>query len=383
MKLRGRRYDTHEAVEVEIKDGLTVSVQPVENEAELPWISPGWIDIQVNGYNGFDFNGEMTSVDDVTGVTESLYQKGVVAYLPTVITGSFERIKQAMTAISEACRLHRDVNSSVIGIHLEGPYVSEEDGPRGAHDKKYVRDPDWDEFMEWQKASGYRIRLVTVAPERKGAIPFIRKLKEAGLAVSIGHTCAGLENIEQAVSAGAVLSTHLGNGAHTMLPRHPNYIWNQLAEDRLCGTFIADGHHLSPSVLKTMLRAKRDQFILVSDCVKFGGMSPGRYASVIGAEVELHPDGKLTPVHNPLILAGSAQALDTGVANAVKFAGITLTEAIDAVTLRPARVLGIQLGRWLEPGNEAAFTLFDFPANEGTIQIRAVVSHGEIKYSDS
>ncbi|SDM82795.1 N-acetylglucosamine-6-phosphate deacetylase [Paenibacillus sp. yr247] len=151
------------------------------------------------------------------------------------------------------------VYKSVIGIHLEGPYVSEEDGPRGAHDKAYVRDPDWEEFAQWQEASGHRIRLVTLAPERKGAIHFIKMLKEAGVAVSIGHTCASLDVLEQAVAAGATLSTHLGNASHPVLPRHPNYIWNQLAEDRLWGTFIADGHHLSPAVLKAMLRAKRDQ----------------------------------------------------------------------------------------------------------------------------
>ncbi|MED4600432.1 amidohydrolase family protein [Paenibacillus validus] len=380
MRSRGIRFDTNEAVEVEISNGLIVSVRSIAEEEGLPWISPGWIDLQVNGYNGFDFNGEITTVQDVAGVTESLYEKGVTRYLPTVITGSFERIKQAMTAISEACEQYPNVNKSVIGIHLEGPYVSGEDGPRGAHDKTFVRDPDWHEFAQWQEASGNRIRLVTVAPEREGAIPFIEKLKAAGIAVSIGHTCASLEQLEQAVAAGAALSTHLGNGAHPVLPRHPHYIWNQLAEDRLCATFIADGHHLSKAVLKAMLRAKRDQFILVSDCVKFGGMKPGRYSSVIGAEVELHADGKLTPVDQPLILAGSAQALDVGIAGAIQLAGITLNEAIQAVTLRPARVLGFPGGDWLRPGSAANFTLFTGPDERGSLEIRETIVGGETQY---
>ncbi|OXM86727.1 N-acetylglucosamine-6-phosphate deacetylase [Paenibacillus rigui] len=385
MRLQGIRFDTAEVVEVEVKDGLIASVKPLESAAaqELPWISPGWFDLQVNGFNGFDFNGETTTVQDVVGVTEALYQRGVTHYLPTVITGSLERIKQAVTTIAEACERYPDVCRSVVGIHLEGPYISGEDGPRGAHARTYVRDPNWEEFAQWQEASGNRIRLVTVAPERKGAIAFIRRLKEAGITVSLGHTCANADELAQAVAAGAALSTHLGNGAHTQLQRHPNYIWNQLGEDRLWATFIADGHHLSPPVLKAMLRAKRDQFILVSDSVKFGGLSPGRYSSVIGAEVELHPDGRLTPIDNPLILAGSAEALDVGVSNAVRYAGISWSEAIEAVTLRPARLLGLSgPGReWLEVGSEASFTLFRQPDRQERIRISAVVLNGETKYS--
>lgn len=381
MKIRGIRFDTHEPVEVEIREGAIVSVQHIQDEEGLPWISPGWIDLQVNGFNGFDFNGEVTTADEVAGVTRSLYARGVTRYLPTVITGSFDRIQQAMTAIAEACEHHADVNRSVLGIHLEGPYVSGEDGPRGAHDKCFIRDPNWEEFALWQKASGNRIRMVTVAPERKGAISFIGKLKEAGIAVSIGHTCANEDDLDQAVAAGAVLSTHLGNGAHPILPRHPNYIWNQLADDRLTGMFIADGHHLSASVMKTMFRAKRDRFILVSDCVKFGGMAPGKYSSVIGADVELHLDGKLTPLDNPLILAGSAQALDRGVANAVKLARISLREAVEAVTLRPAQILGLPMQAWLRPGGEANFTLFSGPDQQGNLDMKATMLGGVWKYT--
>lgn len=266
------------------------------------------------------------------------------------------------------------------GIHLEGPSLSAEDGPRGAHDQAFIRDPDWDEFAAWQEASGRRIRLVTVAPEREGAIPFIRRLAESGVSVSIGHTNASTESIAAAVDAGAVMSTHLGNGAHPLLPRHPNYIWDQLAEDRLWGAFIADGHHLAPAVLKAMLRAKRDRFVLVSDCVKLGGMPAGRYRSHIGAEVELHPSGKLTTAANPLILAGSAQPLDVGVANAVRFAGISLAEAVEAVTSRPATLLGQpELGR-LVAGAAANLTLFDGPDDSGRLVVRETVVGGESVY---
>jgi N-acetylglucosamine-6-phosphate deacetylase len=380
MKWRGRLTDTGKFVEISVEEGVIREVSEIGEQGDAPWISPGWIDLQVNGFAGFDFNGEETTTDDVAGVTEAMLARGVTTYLPTVITGSFERIRQALAAIAEACDCSEKVSACVPCIHLEGPYLSEEDGPRGAHDKNHIRNPDWAEFAEWQAASGNRIRLVTIAPERDGAIPFIRKLAESGIVVSLGHTKATTEQIEEAVKAGAALSTHLGNGAHPVLPRHPNYIWDQLAHDELWATFIPDGHHLAPNVLKAMMRAKRGKAIFVSDCVKFGGMSPGRYTSHIGSEVELHANGRLTTAANPAILAGSAQSLDMGIATAVSLVHISLGESIEASTIRPAKVMGFdRLGRLAE-GMAANLTLFDEPDSSGKLHIRETVLNGKSVY---
>ncbi|UQZ83695.1 N-acetylglucosamine-6-phosphate deacetylase [Paenibacillus konkukensis] len=380
MKWRGRLAGTGKYVEITADKSVIRSVTEIGEQENAPWISPGWIDLQVNGFAGFDFNGEVTTAEDVIGVTNAMLARGVTTYLPTVITGSFERIRQALTAIAEACESSEMAGACVPCIHLEGPYLSEEDGPRGAHDKKHIRNPDWAEFAEWQAASGNRIRLVTIAPERDGAIPFISKLAESGIVVSLGHTKATTEQIEAAVQAGAVLSTHLGNGSHPMLPRHPNYIWDQLANDGLWATFIPDGHHLAPNVLKAMIRAKRDKAIFVSDCVKFGGMPAGCYKSSIGSEVELHPSGRLTTAANPDILAGSAQALDWGIAAAVQLTGISLGEAIEASTIRPATVMGFdRLGRIAE-GMTANLTLFDDPDSGGKLDIRETVLNGKTVY---
>ncbi|MDF2724268.1 MAG: N-acetylglucosamine-6-phosphate deacetylase, partial [Paenibacillus sp.] len=255
----------------------------------------------------------------------------------------------------------------------------------GAHLLAYIRDPDWDEFSGWQAASGGRIRMVTLAPERAGAIPFITALRQAGIVAAIGHTAATTEQIERAVEAGATMSTHLGNGSHPIIPRHPNYIWDQLANDKLWAGLIADGHHLPPSVLKVMLRTKRDKAILVSDAVKFAGMPPGRYSTVINAEVELHANGRLNTVTNPAILAGSASSLADGIANAISWGGVTLAEAIRMVTLYPAQLMGqSRLGR-LEPGAAGNLTLFDCQPCDGQdahgrIIIRETVLEGRTMY---
>src|SRR5262249_8138444 len=149
-----------------------------------------------------------------------------------------------------------DLAAAVPGLHVEGPYLSPEDGPRGAHPLEHIRPPDWDEFQRFLEAAGGRIRLLTLAPEAEAALPFIERLPAAGIVVAIGHTGADPETIHAAVRAGARLSTHLGNGAHSMIRRHPNYIWEQLACDDLTASVIADGHHLPASVLKCFARVK-------------------------------------------------------------------------------------------------------------------------------
>ncbi|REE78531.1 N-acetylglucosamine-6-phosphate deacetylase [Paenibacillus taihuensis] len=377
----GRRYDTGELVHIEVEDGLIVGVSGRDNvggngiESNNDcWISPGWIDLQVNGFAGYDLNGEATTAEDVAGVARALFARGVTSFCPTVITGSAPRIRQAMSAIHAACEQDALLGETIPGIHLEGPYLSAEDGPRGAHERAHIREPDYAEFADWQAAAGGRIALCTVAPEKVGAAAFIRQLREAGVRVSIGHTLASPEELAEAVAAGAAMSTHLGNGAHPVLPRHPNYIWEQLADDSLTAMLIADGHHLGAAVLKSMIRAKQGRFILVSDSVKFGGMPPGRYASEIGQQVELLENGRLQTAADARILAGSAQPLVCGIENAVRLAGVSLAEAIDAVTKRPADAMGWEeLGR-LQPGAQANLTLFRM--KDGQIQIEETVVGG-------
>lgn len=385
MLWRGKLPHTGEPVEVEALDGRIAAVRPIEGRdpdttAELPWISCGWIDLQVNGFGGYDLNGTVTLQSDIEGVTRALHRRGVASYLPTVITGSYDRMRQAFTALSQYVRSGHCGSASIAGIHMEGPYLSGEDGSRGAHPREYIRNPDWDEFQRLQDAADGLIQMVTLAPEREGSVPFIEKLTTSGVVVAIGHTMANGEQIDQAVQAGATVSTHLGNGSQPMLPRHPNYIWHQLADDRLWATFIPDAHHLAPSVLKAMLRAKREKAVLVSDAVMFGGMAPGQYSSLIGGTVELTADGRLHTVENPAILAGSASPLDVGIANAIRYTDMTLAEAISAVTSRPAEVLNTpQLGR-LEIGNPAHLTLFHCNVDGSDMVVRETVVAGKTVY---
>jgi N-acetylglucosamine-6-phosphate deacetylase len=340
-------------------------------------ISPALFDIQVNGFRGHDVNGENASPDDVAAMVEALHGTGVGLCCPTVTTGPSEGMCGSLQAIAAACE-DESIAATLVAIHLEGPYIAPEDGPRGAHPAEHVGVPDWDEFQRFQDAANGRIRIVTLAPELPGAIGFIEKLANEGIVPAIGHTGAADQDIRNAIRAGARLSTHLGNAAHAFLPRHPNYIWTQLAADRLCASIIPDGHHLAPSVVKCVIRSKgRDRTILVSDAVWCAGLEPGDYTAG-GLAVELTQDGRVQLKGTPY-LAGSALALHRGVVNAARFAGITLPQALQMATLNPAKLLGIddRFGA-VEPGKEASLLVFRWNAEAKAMEIRCVVVRGRV-----
>jgi len=305
---------------------------------------PGLVDLQVNGFVGVDFGDPATSVDRITEAIAAVEKTGVTRFLPTLITSPL--------ADFQACArtLLRAGHPAIAGIHMEGPYISPEDGPRGAHLREFVRAAAIDDFERRQEAAEGRIRLVTLAPEAPGALRLIEHLAAKGIRVAIGHTGASQAEIQDAVRAGATLSTHLGNGCAQVLPRHPNVIWEQLAEDRLLASFIVDGHHLPPATVKAMVRAKTPaRAILVTDAIAAAGMPPGVY-QLARQKVELHPSGRVAVPGAPN-LAGSALRLDVAIGNTARFTGLPLEEVVPMASTRPAAYLGIAtagklVGEW-------------------------------------
>jgi N-acetylglucosamine-6-phosphate deacetylase len=260
--------------------GLDRVIEAVESPAPPApgaWLAPGFVDLQVNGFAGVDYNDPDVTLEGIARSLQALFSTGVTRLLPTVITGAPADMMAAVRKLAEA-RRQLPEGEAIAGIHMEGPHISPEDGPRGAHPAQWVRPPDLDEFERMQEAAEGLIRLVTLAPEWPQATRYIEALVSRGVTVAIGHTAATGEQIREAVRAGASVSTHLGNGAHMILPRHPNYIWEQLAEDRLMAGFIVDGIHLPACFLKVALRAKGvDRSFLVTDATAPAGCPPGRY----------------------------------------------------------------------------------------------------------
>lgn len=297
--------------------------------------SPGFFDLQVNGFAGVDFNDPATTADDVHRASAALRQSGVTAFLPTLISSSTERFAQCAKTLIEAA------DPAVAGLHMEGPFISPDDGPRGAHRREDTADASYDGFRRRQDAARGTIRIVTLAPEVPGAYEVIERIVADGVRVAIGHTAATPEQIRDAVRAGATLSTHLGNGAAQMLPRHPNFLWEQLAADELTASIIVDGHHLPPATVKTMVRAKSPaRVVLVTDAIAAAGQPPGDYR--LGSmTVRVDANGRAAIPGQPN-LAGSVLSMDRAVANTVRFCGVTLTEALAMASTQPARYLGLK-----------------------------------------
>lgn len=332
---------------------------PATAAEELPFVSPGFFDIQINGYGGTWFSSETLTVDQVVTVTQSLVDKGIARFFPTLITASFEALMHGFSVLREASESNALVASSVAGYHLEGPYISAADGPRGAHPVQHVRPADWAEFSKLQMASGNRIRLVTLAAEAENAADFIGRCRDNGIVVSLGHMAANSQQIQNAVRAGAQLSTHFGNGAHGNLPRHPNYLWDQLAEDRLWASVIADGWHLPDAVLKCVLKCKTvARTILTCDVSGFAGCEPGRYDDGDLA-VEVLTDGRLVIADQRQFLAGSAATTGDCIAAMMNSCGTSLTDTIRMATVNPGQLLGEPISN-VGVGEIATLSVFRF-----------------------
>lgn len=373
MVVSGRHPATGQAVAIHVGNGSIERVEPATDCADR-YISPGWIDIQVNGFAGVDYNCADAPRDEIARSIEAQRESGVTRFYPTVITGSQENMAGSLRNLAKAKRTLAD-GRAMPGFHLEGPWISPLDGPRGAHPAEHVRAPSIDAYRRFQDAAEGNIRLVTLSPEHEGACRVIEHMIADGAAAAIGHTNAGADALGDAVRAGASISTHLGNGAHALVPRHDNYITHQLACDALYASLIADGIHLPPAWVKVALRAKGlEKAILVTDAVAPAGCAPGIYR--LGClEVELLPDRRVE-LTDTRRLAGSALSMDCGVGNAMRFAGISLFEATRLATVNPAAAVGTADRRgYLQPGQAADLTLFRL--EDGAVAVeRAILAEG-------
>lgn len=265
----------------------------------------GFIDLQLNGYKNIDFSSPQLTLDQVRTATRELVKAGTLAYCPTLVTGPMDHYRHALSVFADAMR-DPELASHLLGIHLEGPFISPLEGARGAHPPEHIVPPSiaaYDKFQEW--AEGH-IAILTLAPEIEGALPLIRHAVKHGTLISVGHHLADDTVLEQAVAAGARACTHLGNGMPNLINRHQNPLWWELACDDLTGMFITDGHHLPADFIKVALRAKTlDRFIVVSDASHLAGLLPGTY-EFHGVKVVLAPSGRIGFADTPYLAGASA-----------------------------------------------------------------------------
>lgn len=380
MKCLGRNAISGELIEVSAERAIT-GVDPLLRppSSEDPWLAPGFVDIQVNGFAGVDYCSPTAPHAAIERSLQVQFSAGVTRLFPTVITGSPDDMLGALRNLARA-KQSVPYGEAMEGFHVEGPHISPEDGPRGAHPRQWVRPPDFEEFVRWQDATDRQVKLVTVSPEWPGMPDYVERVTEQGVVVSIGHTKAEASQIQDCVKAGATLSTHIGNGAHGVMQRHPNYIWEQLAEDRLAASMIVDGIHLGPAFLKVALRAKGiERSVLITDAVMPAECPVGVY-KLGEVDVERKEDGRVVLLGGTR-LAGSTLRMDRGIENLMRIGGLSLREAIIMATSNAARV-GRVAGRMrgLQPGERGDVAVFEYHARE--LKIRVLETHlsGELVY---
>ena len=298
----------------------------------------GLVDLQVNGFAGVDFNTPGITDETLNKLLETMLASGVTTCLPTLITSSEEHLKSCFRDLENSRKSCKLAKTMIAGYHLEGPFISPNPGFSGCHPVEKIGDADQEMFQRLQEAACGKISLVTLAPEVNGAIPFIKNLVSQGIIVAIGHTSAVSEKIHEAVEAGAMLSTHLGNGTSKELSKNNNPIIAQLCEDKLSASFIADGYHISPEILKVYLRAKESKrTLLITDATAASAAEPGIYRL---GNMELRLD------YEPVVYnketsrpAGSAVTLDQCVRNVMKWYKVPLEEAVSWAGLNPLQLL--------------------------------------------
>lgn len=377
MKCFGLDPSSGAYLEIDYDSTITGVDTLIDAPSNPLYVAPAWIDLQVNGYAAVDYNSPVTPHEEIARSVDVLHSTGTGRFYPTVITGSPDGMLGSLRNLARA----KESLPSIEGFHVEGPHICPDEGPRGAHPVQWVRRPDIDEYRRWQEAADGAVRLVTLSPEWPEAPDYIETLVRDGVVVSIGHTKATSEQIQSAVSAGATMSTHIGNGAHGELRRHPNYIWDQLAEDRLVAGMIVDGIHIGAAFLKVAVRAKGvTRSVLVTDASMPAMSTPGIYR-LGDQDLELTEDGRVV-LAGQTRLAGSALRMDDGVANVMRMTGVSLVEAISMATRNPARVgriAGRQRG--IATGERADLILFRHDPETKRIEIVETIVGGEKVFS--
>ena len=378
MKCSGRSAISGEVVEVEFETAIQNVDLVLEHggDGEV-FVAPGFIDLQVNGFAGVDFNLPTAPHEEIQRAINATFSTGVTRFYPTVITGPPDAMLAALRNLAAARESLTD-GQAMEAFHVEGPHISPEDGPRGAHPREWVRPPDFAEFQRLQDAAEGHVRLITIAPEWPGAPRYIEQVTDLGVVASIGHTRATSQQIRDAIAAGATMSTHIGNGAGSAT-RTEDFITCQLAETRLAASFIVDGHHLPDEFLRRGLAAKgAERSILVTDAAAPALCAPGPY--MLGdVAVELRDDDRVT-IRGGNRLAGSSLRMDSAIGNVMARAGVSLAHAVTMATTNPARV-GRVPGRLrgLQPGSRADLVRFRIDA--GRVEVRETWLSGKRVYA--
>jgi N-acetylglucosamine-6-phosphate deacetylase len=301
------------------------------------WLAPMLFDLQINGYAGIDFQQDDIGVDELRHAARALRRDGCGRFLLTLITEEWLRLLARLRRYAKLRQQDHELSQAISGFHIEGPFLSEKAGFHGAHNPAQMLNPTVAHMRELRGAAGELPLLVTLAPERDGALAAIAEAARLGIRVSLGHTDASAELLARAVGAGATAFTHLANGCPRELDRHDNIVWRVGDTPGLTVSLIPDAIHVSPAAFRVLHRALGERIYYTTDAMAAAGAPPGRYQ--IGAtEVEVGAD-QIVRQPGRTNFAGSALRPVQGVFRAAQILQCDWQECWRRFSEVPARLL--------------------------------------------
>ncbi len=363
-------FATGQPVRLTWRDGVIAEVSPTSSEAAGKcWVAPSLVDLQVNGFGGIDFQRDGLSVDDLLSATRQLHAAGCGQFLPTLITDDWPKLTARLRHLRTLRGKSGELQRAIAGWHIEGPFLSAEPGFHGAHNPALMLDPTLAHIQELRAITGEDPLLLTIAPERKGALEAIALAVSLGIKISLGHTNASADALRQAVAAGATGFTHLGNGCPRELDRHDNIVFRVLDTPGLTVGVIPDRIHVSPQLFRLIHEARQSTGIYyTADAMSAAGAPPGRHT--LGAlEVEVGVD-QIVRQPGKINFAGSALRPIDGIFRAAEMLGCPWQEVWNRFSTAPAKLMGLKTG--LEIGKPANICRFEIGPDRGLVELNMV-----------
>jgi N-acetylglucosamine-6-phosphate deacetylase len=348
VEIVARHYGTGHLVRVAWNEGVISKLEPTSAApADAPWVAPALVDLQVNGFAGVDFQQDDLTLDQLLVAVRGLRAAGCGRFLLTLITDDWGCLLARLCHVRALRSTSAELRHAIAGWHVEGPFLSAEPGFCGAHNPRWMRDPTAEHIRELRQCTEGDPVLITLAPERHGALDAIRLASSVGIKVSLGHTDASLEILQRSVAAGAIAFTHLGNGCPRELDRHDNILLRifdllRPRDARLRVSLIPDAIHVSPALFRLAQRELGDSIFLVSDAMAAAGAPPGRYP-LGGLELEVGAD-RVVRFPGSSNFAGSALRPDEGVQLAARMLGCGWQKVWKQFSEVPASLMNLPSG---------------------------------------
>lgn len=370
----GRHYATGEPIELRWENGVIQSIEPARDSSTDLWLAPALVDLQINGYGGIDFQQDNLAADQLLTAVRHLNAAGCTRFLLTLITDDWTRLTARLRHIRKLRESNNTLRHAIAGWHIEGPFLSAEPGFCGAHDASAMSDPSAAHLDELRDLTGDDPLLITVAPERAGALDCIAHARTRGIQVSLGHTNASAELLAEAVRRGASAFTHLGNGCPRELDRHDNILWRVFETPGLIASLIPDGIHVSPTLFRLAHRVLGESIYYTTDAMSAAGMPPGRYP--LGKlELEVGPD-QIVRQPGRTNFAGSALRPVDGVFRAARMLNGRWQESWTRLSETPARLMNLPVG--LSVGVPADFCIVRTVGENQLEELRTFSAGNEI-----